>query len=119
MRTKGLSEPFVLSELTIKLYSASGESVDTAYAMNVGVVVEFDYVPGDDIDAPQVKIKSVKSAGAALENENVTLNCWMGYDLLPYLPVPDVDLIEQAMLDKMDKAVVEHNDDMRISSRID
>lgn len=119
MRIKGLCEAYVLSELAIKLCDSTGSTVDTAYAMDVGATVEFDYEPGDDIDSPQVKIHAVTAAGAALEGECTTVNFWMGRDLLPYLPSPDVDLIEEEMIKRMNRNISEHNEDMKLHARID
>lgn len=114
MRTKGQTRPYVLTELQIKLHAASGEAVDTAITYDVGVVVTFDYDFADEDDAAQAHIRSVTSAGAALEGENTTVNLWMGRELLPYLPQPEIDAIAEAMVEHMAKVIADENEAMQL-----
>jgi len=119
MRTKGQHEAYVIAELEIKLCAADGSVVDTAIAYNVGVTVEFDYDFADEDDAAQAHIRSVKSAGAALEGEDTTVNMWMGRQLMPYLPQPEIDVIAEEMAKRMAARIADENDASLIHSRVD
>lgn len=110
MRTKGQTHTYILPELEVKLFNASGESVDSAHAYDLGVTVTFDYDYETEDDAAQAHVRSVKSAGAALDGQDATLNLWAGCELLPYLPQPEIDAIAEAMVAWMKEVIADDND---------
>lgn len=86
-----------IEELNIKL----GDGVDSAYAMEVPVLVHFDYWPGEEGDPAQVYVRAVtigKEEGIPLLGERTTLLFEQGCGILPYLDTNQVDKIAENLL---------------------
>lgn len=116
---RNLTEAYVIPELTIKLCDIAGNVIDKAIANDVGVTVEFDYVRGNREDKAQVYIKSIKSAGAALDGDDVTLNLWAARDIQGFLMQPDIDAIVEELVDRLEAREKADADDARIDAAID
>lgn len=113
---RNLCEIYLLPELTIKLTDAAGNVIDTAVANDVGVTVEFDYEPrtrGSD-DGAQVYIKAIRSAGAALEGDDLQVNLWAARDIQGLLMQPDIDAIKEDLIDRLEGRAKADADDAAI-----
>lgn len=101
-------EPFVISELKARIDNQYGASVDNVYGCEIPALVEFEYDAGDDIDPPQIRQMVVKCAQDwTLGADFFELVMKQGADLTPLLDVQTETKIEQAMLDRMEKAIKE------------
>lgn len=118
---KGLCEPYVLPELVIKLTDAAGNVIDKATANDIGVTVEFDYEPrvrGSD-DGAQVYIRAIRSAGAGLDGDDITVNLWANRDIQGFLMQPDIDAIKDEIIDRIEGREKASYDEMRIDTAIE
>lgn len=106
-------QPYVLPELTIILADHFRNGIDSAYGMNIPVLVEFDYFAGslEDDEAPQIYNMTVMSAdGSVLQGERCTLTLWQGCDVTNYLRGDQESAIEEEMLARMAAYVADEND---------
>lgn len=117
MRTKGLTEAYVLEYFAVKVCGIGSDASVQPDASNIGVTVEFDLVLDDD-GPIQVKLLAVKSAGAALETEDITLNFWAGLNLLPFLSKADEQMIEEEMVKRQQAVIDDHNESADVDAGI-
>lgn len=110
-------EPWIIPEMNIKL----GEGVDTAFACDVPVLVEFEYEPGyegtfggpmEDAEPSEPAYISIKKVtigdeSVTLEGERTTLAFHQGCSVLEYLTAHQLDVIEDAMHKRMEESAEE------------
>ena len=114
------TEIYLLDELVIKLCDPAGNVIDTAVARDVGVTVEFDYQPrqrGSD-DEAHVSINAIRSAGAALDGDDLAINLWANRDIQGFLMQPDIDAIKEELINRLEGREKAANDDALIDAAI-
>lgn len=119
MRTKE-TEPFILDELKIHQCDGYRNRIDTAYATDVPVLVEFEYEwggTGEDDEEPHVYQMAIKSGdGVVLQAERCTLTLWHNCDISSYLTAEQETRIEEEMYRRMSERAKEANDQSRIDA---
>lgn len=116
MRTKE-AEAYMLDELTINLCDKRDVCVHTAYAMNLPVLVQFEYEHGsvEEDNEPQIYNMQITSAsGDTLGGERITVTPWAGCDLTGFLTHEQFSKVEGAMYDRMKARAQEESDAARI-----
>lgn len=120
------TQPYLIGEMNIKL----GEGIDTAFACNIPVLVEFEYEPGyegtfggsmedaEPSEPPYVSVKRVTigAESVALEGERTTLTFHQGCCVLAYLEQDVIDQIAEAMCDRMDEEAKDSAGDAAIDN---
>lgn len=120
------TQPYTIGEMNIKL----GEGIDTAFACNIPVLVEFEYEPGyegtfggpmedaEPSEPPYVSVQRVTigAESVALEGERTTLTFHPGCSVLEYLDQDVIDQIAEAMCDRMEDEAKESEGDAAIDN---
>lgn len=97
---RNMVQECTIDELKVKL----GEGVDSAYAMDVPVLVTFDYEAAFEGDPAQVWIHKVVIGkdDVVLAGERTSLVFHAGCSVKEYLDTNQIDALEQKLLDLAD-----------------
>lgn len=113
-------DKYTLEEFSITLTDSIKRNIETAYAADVAVFVEFDYTPENESDAAQVYVNAVRAAApVSLDAGEMALNINAGTDIIEYLTHTQIDQIEEEMHRRMIVSEVFDTNERRIDAAID